>query len=335
MRAMGVVMALVLGGCTGTGPVLSPHLPHGDRGTTVELRDTPFFAQTDYQCGPAALATLLQDTGSNVTPADLAPEVYLPARQGSLQLELIAATRRHGRLPYVIKPRLSALLEELRAGRPVLVLQNLGLRRLPAWHYAVAIGYLPDSDEIILRSGTTRRKLMAAARFLRTWENAEGWGLLVLRPGDLPSQVDPLAYIRAAADLESVGQTRAASQAYAATTVRWPDNATAWLGLGNTRYHLGDLEYAEHSYRQALRADPGHLAAHNNLAMLLAERGCYPAALDTLDHALEISRPDDALRGTLLETRREILRDRSESDTSAGPDCTLVLPGIPGPAASD
>jgi tetratricopeptide (TPR) repeat protein len=301
--------------------VLSPHLPHGNQGMGVELEDTPFLAQTEYQCGPAALATLLQDTGSGATPADLAPEVYLPARQGSLQLELIAATRRHGRLPYVIEPRISVLLEELRTGRPVLVLQNLGLRSHPAWHYAVVIGYLPDSDEIILRSGTTRRKLMAAARFLSTWENAGAWGLLVLRPGELPARPEPGSYLRATADLESVGQIRAASQAYAAATARWPANATAWFGLGNSHYRLGQLGDAERSYRQALRANPGYLAAHNNLAMVLAERGCHRTALDTLDHALEHTRPDDTLRRTLLQTRREILQQQRESGGQVVPAC--------------
>ncbi|NNG11993.1 MAG: PA2778 family cysteine peptidase [Halobacteria archaeon] len=321
MRAAGALLALALGGCTGTGPVLSPHLPHGSQGMAVELEDTPFLAQTEYQCGPAALATLLQDSGSPTTPADLVPEVYLPARQGSLQLELIAATRRHGRLPYVIAPRIPVLLEELRAGRPVLVLQNLGLRSHPAWHYAVVIGYLPNSDEIILRSGTTRRKLMAAARFLSTWENAGAWGLLVLRPGELPARPEPGTYLRAAADLESVGQGRAASLAYAAATARWPANATAWFGLGNSHYHLGELEAAEHSYRQALSVNPGYLAAHNNLAMVLAERGCHTAALGTLDHALGHARPDDALRGTLLQTRREILQHQRKSGGQVDPAC--------------
>ena len=321
MRAAGALLVLALGGCTGTGPVLLPHLPRDSQDLGVELENTPFLAQTEYQCGPAALATLLQATGSEATPADLAPEVYLPARQGSLQLELIAATRRHGRLPYIIAPRLSALLEELRVGRPVLVLQNLGLRSHPVWHYAVVVGYLPDADEIILRSGSTRRKHMAAGRFLRTWEMAGAWGLLVLRPGELPAQPEPEAYLKAAADLESVGLIRAAGQAYAAAAARWPTHATAWFGLGNCHYHLGQLEDAGHSYRQALRANPGYLAAHNNLAMVFTQRGCYQNALDTLDHALELATPHDALRDTLLQTRREILQHQRESGGQVDPGC--------------
>ena len=54
----------------------------------VELTTVPFFPQEEYQCGPAALATVLTWTGVNVTPAELAPQVYLPERQGSLQLEI-------------------------------------------------------------------------------------------------------------------------------------------------------------------------------------------------------------------------------------------------------
>lgn len=324
-RLAGILLVLALAGCAGTGPVIPPRLPAGSSGAAVELGATPFFAQTDYQCGPAALAMLLQAAGSHVTPSDLVPAVYLPARQGSLQLELIAATRRQGRLPYVIAPRLADLLEEVRAGRPVLVLQNLGLRAHPVWHYAVVIGYLPVSDEIILRSGTTRRKLVDASRFMRTWENAGAWGLLVMRPGELPARVDPGAYIRAAADLESVGQIRAAYQTYAAATAHWPDNATAWLGLGNTRYQMGNPGEAEQAFRQALRADPGYLAAYNNLAMLLAKRGCQPAALEVMERAFELARPGDALYGTLMETRREILQRPQVRGEQPGTACRGII----------
>ena len=62
----------------------------------VELAETPFFSQQRYQCGPAALATVLNAAGVKVTDEELVPEVYLPTREGSLQVEMLAATRRHG-----------------------------------------------------------------------------------------------------------------------------------------------------------------------------------------------------------------------------------------------
>ena len=302
--------ALALSGCAGVSPVLAPHLPVETRRTAVELDGTSFFPQTVHQCGPAALATVLQASGVDVTPGDLVTRVYLPQRQGSLQAELVAATRGYARLPYLIAPDLSALLAELQAAHPVLVLQNLGFSIYPVWHYAVVIGYLPDDDAMILRSGVTRRLVMPAGRFLRTWRLAGNWGVVVLRPGELPAHPTATAYLKAAADLESVGQTQAATLAYGAAVNRWPNDATAWLGLGNTHYQAGRLPAAEDSYRQAVRADPGYLAAWNNLAEVLAERGCFNTAITTLDNALARPGSTEALRELLRQTRTEILSRR-------------------------
>ena len=70
----------------------------------MELGSTPFFAQDRYQCGPAALATVLVADGVDVTPDELVSHVYIPERKGSLQAEIIATTRRYDRIPYVIEP---------------------------------------------------------------------------------------------------------------------------------------------------------------------------------------------------------------------------------------
>jgi tetratricopeptide (TPR) repeat protein len=314
---------LLLNGCTGVTPVLAPHLPEEARRSSVELDTTPFFPQTVHQCGPAALATVLAASGVEVTPDRLVPRVYLPERQGSLQAELVAATRGYARLPYPIAPGIPALLAQLDAAHPVLVLQNLGLSFYPVWHYAVVIGYLPEEDAVILRSGVTRRLVMPAARFLRTWRLAGYWGLVVLRPGGLPALPVAATYLKAAADLESVGQTQAAAQAYETAVTHWPDNATAWLGLGNTRYQRGDLQAAERSYRRAVLVDPGYLAAWNNLAEVLAQRGCFHAALTTLDDKLaqRCREADTALCRLLAQTRAEILARRPAGDAADAAAC--------------
>ena len=100
----------------------------------------PFFPQTEYQCGPAALATVLAHAGANVDAEGLVREVYVEGLRGSLQPELLGATRRHGFIPYVLEREASALVAELAGNRPVLVLQNLGVDRVPVWHYAVVVG---------------------------------------------------------------------------------------------------------------------------------------------------------------------------------------------------
>jgi hypothetical protein len=53
---------------------------------------------------------------------------------------MIGAARRHGRLAYLITGP-DSMFEEVAAGHPVIVLQNLGLSWYPVWHYAVVVGY--------------------------------------------------------------------------------------------------------------------------------------------------------------------------------------------------
>ena len=125
----------------------------------IELTDTPFFPQEEYLCGPAALAALLVSSDVVTLPDLLSPDLYIPKRQGTLQLEIIGSIRRHDRIPYEIRPEMDAITAELKAGRTVLVLQNLGLKILPTYHYAVVIGVLSDG-RVVLRSGTTERRLL-------------------------------------------------------------------------------------------------------------------------------------------------------------------------------
>ncbi len=117
----------------------------------MELSATPFFPQSDYQCGPAALATVLTASGVTTTPEALVPKVYLPGRQGSLQPELVAAARQYDRLAYVLEPALAQVVAEVAAGRPVLVMQNLGLASYPVWHFAVVVGYDREAEQLVLR----------------------------------------------------------------------------------------------------------------------------------------------------------------------------------------
>src|SRR5690606_37619257 len=109
--------------------------------------------------------------------------VYLPGRQGSLQIEMQAAPRKYQRLSYRLDPELQAILAEIEARRPVLVLHNYGLPFWPRWHYTVVIGFDTRTDTIILRSGTTERQTLSARNFMRAWDNADRWAMVVLRPG--------------------------------------------------------------------------------------------------------------------------------------------------------
>lgn len=262
----------------------------------------PFFPQEIHQCGPAALATVLVAAGAPVTPEALVPEIYLPARRGSLQSELVAAARRHERLPWVIAPRLEVLAAEVAAGRPVLVLQNLGLRSLPRWHYAVVVEVSPQ--RIVLRSGRRERLGMSPRSFLRTWQRADFWAMVVLRAGEWPAHAELGPWLRANAALEETGRREMARTNYALATARWPDAKLAWLALGNAEYGLGHPREAERAWRRALVLAPDDAIVHNNLAQLLAERGCEMQAAAHVARARRHAPPE--LHASIESTARAV-----------------------------
>lgn len=308
MRRWVFLLACLTGGCAGT-PVLAPLLDDASTHSAVELTSTPFYPQVKYQCGPAALATVLNTSGASVTADALVDWVYLPGRRGSLQAELVAAARRYGRVPYTLPPTLDALLGELRAGRPVLVLQNLGLRRRPVWHYAVVVGFDAAREHIVLRSGTSERKVMSARRFERTWRRAASWALVVLKPSELPAEPDHDRYLQAVAGLEATGHTKLALAGYETALNRWPDSTIARLGLGNAHYRQGDLQRAVDTFQALVVDHPSEVIARNNLAHVMHELHCTSQALQEIEHALVIRDTSPALREALLATRATIIND--------------------------
>jgi hypothetical protein len=280
-------LAVALTGCAAS-PPLAAGLP-ATAPRSIELAHTPFFPQEQYQCGPAALATLLVASGVEVVPDALVPEVYLPERHGSLSLELVAATRRHGRMPYVLATTADEMVAELAAGRPVLILQNLGVSKIPVWHYAVLVGYDAGRNVAILRSGREERLEMKWQRFAGAWHRGGRFAMTVLRPGEVPAHADPARFIEAAAGLETAGQRPAAAKAYDAAIAHWPAEPLAWLGRGNVAYADGDRSAAADAWSRAILLDPKNAAARNNLAEVLLEAGCLEESRRQIERAAALA----------------------------------------------
>jgi tetratricopeptide (TPR) repeat protein len=321
--ASSIVLIALVGGCATRAPYLPANLPAGAK-ARVELESTPFFPQKKYQCGPAALATVLGATGADATPDALVPLVYLPARRGSLQVEMQAAPRKFARLSYVMPRNIDAILAELDAGRPVLVLHNYGLPFLPRWHYAVVVGYDSSKDTIIMRSGVKRRREWRTRTFMVAWHNGGRWGMVVLRPGETPASAQPALYLESAADFERAAAPKDAWLAFDAAVRRWPSQPVAWVGRGTAEYRQGKLAEAARDYSEALRVDPTQAGARNNLAQTLLDLDCPRAASRTLD-ALDDSTLKSPLREAVDDTRRSIAADLRASEAPDASGCAGIF----------
>jgi tetratricopeptide (TPR) repeat protein len=297
-----VLAALLAAGCVVTpqadalrasppAALAAPHL----------LANVPFVAQDDYQCGPAALAMALAASGVAADAEALRAQVYLPAREGSLQPEMLAAARRHGRLAVELAPRLDAALTEVAGGLPVIVLQNLALPIAPVWHYAVIIGFDLARGEIVLHSGRSENLRLSLEVFERTWARGGRWAMVASAPGVLPASAPNPALLAAAAALERI-DAAAARQVYAALIERAPALADAWFGLGNASFAARDYPAARAAFERSVQLEPAHADAWNNLAHAWL-------ALHRRDEAKRSAQRAVALGGPRLERYRQTLAE--------------------------
>lgn len=267
-----VVCAGMLAACAAGGPdsPTASTLPG-----SIRVAGVPFHPQDGFGCGPSSLAMALGWSGIEVKPG------MLQARfegTGDPRPALAETASSYGRLAYPISG-MAGLLAELESGHPVVVVQNLGVESRPIWNCPVAVGFDRARDAVIVNGGNQAGKRVSARTFERLWSETDQWGLVVLKPGDLPKAVSLPGYLAAARGLELAGRYWEAVLAYDAALSAWPDDSETLMGLGTSLYRLGDPRGAADAYRAAASVafDPG--PARAALARLSSEQASLEAVL--------------------------------------------------------
>ncbi|GHE19838.1 PA2778 family cysteine peptidase [Halomonas urumqiensis] len=288
------VLALVLCSVIISGCASAPRLDDATQDALPRqavIEEVPFHGQRDYQCGPASLAMVLNHSGVDIDVDNLIPQVFLPGREGSVQPEMLATVRRHGRIAFPLDNRLEALLTEIDAGHPVVVMQNLSLPAWPLWHYAVAIGFDLDSNELILHSGMEPERIESFRRFDATWARSERWAFIALPPGEMPAQVSQSTAMQAITDFESVQGPENTLSAWEALVERFPEAGMGHFALGNARYATQDPKGAIAAFRRAVQEDDTLAVAWLNLGLALRAEQHLNEAAEALKRAAELPGP--------------------------------------------
>ena len=310
-RHLGFTLSLILGGCAALPPGVLSTTPlqfqHGrlldepaGLPAAAHVNGVPFFSDDSHFCGPASLASALVFSGVQTSPVQLIPQVFTPGLEGSLQFDLLGASRRAGRIAVVLPPKLGVLFAQVAAGYPVVVLQKVGLGARD-WHYAVLIEYDLHADRVTLRSSTARDLQLSIEQFDRSWAAGGRWAFITIQPGQFPPEIAEPRYLHAVAPLEGVAPD-AAQAAYEAALKHWPQSWIAMMGLGNLAYARKDYPQAAIHFAQAARLQPQDGDPMNNLAQALLAAGDWKAAQGAIDVALRLGKPHpDVYRSTAAE----------------------------------
>jgi len=272
--------------------------------------DVPFVAPRSELCASTSLEMISSywQSNSSYTPRltlkELDERTLIPAKGGTLQIELIAAARANALLVYPLEPTFDALFMELKENHPVIVLVNRGFSWHELWHYAPVTGYDAKRQTILTHFGDKPNEAVSISTFESIWHRSGNWGVVLLPPSELPASASPQKYLRAAYDLEKTGMVDEAIIAYKSALSRWEQDIPILFALGNAYYSTNQISNAEERYREILLIDKTHPLTLNNLADLLCRTNRAEEALKVLDGAVTT---DTKIKSIIDATRQEII----------------------------
>lgn len=267
------------------------------------IEGVPFYPQQEFYCGPTTLSEVFNYHGKMTEANEIAPKLFIPGKEGSLQLEMISATRQYGFLPYSQRGTIEQIIRLVEEDIPVIVFQNLSIQLIPQWHYAVVIGYDLSQRQLTLHTGLTPNHTMSFELFEKTWARANYWLLAPLPESKTSDQLIPFTYISAAYNMLEVGDKSIALNNLVAATNQWPQQWLPYLLVAN--YYLEhDINSAIEWYAKGWHVGQYQKEYANNYAYALTELHCKAKALEVLDNALKRFPESPELLKTLETTNR-------------------------------
>lgn len=243
-------------------------------------------AQRAYQCGPAALASVLRYWGDPAEPEGIGRALQTPGARGILNVALARYAREQGYWTEFRPVTFEELQGWVRRGIPPIVMVQVGPAPLPLYHFVVITGFSDSAQLLYANVGATEPRAIRYPVFRTRWRRAGHWTLILCRPG----RVDwPLA-LGQAADVarlaEQRGRLDVAARWYQTALQEEPASRPVRFNLANVYLHTRRWDQAAPLYRQLLAEQPGWGPYTNNLAWIALQRGRPREAIRLIEAAL-------------------------------------------------
>jgi tetratricopeptide (TPR) repeat protein len=111
------------------------------------ISDVPFFKQSKYNCGPAALASVYNFLGVPQAVEEISKRIYSREQKGSLNLQLLIDAREQGLTATMYSGSFQRIKEAVNEKIPLILMISAGGDSL---HYVVVVGYEGYDPETIL-----------------------------------------------------------------------------------------------------------------------------------------------------------------------------------------
>lgn len=146
------------------------------RGSRI-IENVPFYPQEAYQCGPSSLSGVLNYWRVDVSPDEIAQEIYSKTAKGTLNIDMILYAEKRGLKVHHYEGSFEDIKGNIDSGYPVIVMVDYGFWVFQQNHFMVVVGY--NEDGVIVNSGREQFKFIPCKNFLRSWEKTKFWTLLI------------------------------------------------------------------------------------------------------------------------------------------------------------
>ena len=259
---------------------LSQHFPG-------QILNVPFIKQKKAYCGPAALCSVLNYWKFFCTQETIAQKIYQPDLRGVLNVSLQRYAQEQGFWAKSYQGSFKRLKEFLKNGHPVIVIEKLHPYILNRRHYVVIVGFREDEKLILEHTGKQAFVRRSYHGFLRNWQCAGKWMLVVCPPEKVNFTLTTLEeYLELGVMLEKKEFFDLALNNYHNALNLQKDNPVILFNIGNIYLKTKLWDKAEQSYLRAIDLKEDFADCSNNLSYVYLNKANYDLAYLYIEKAL-------------------------------------------------